>query len=97
MKAKCPACNQTIELHKDGTFVEHDSPNTNSSHCTFSGKPRPPKIGDTATYNLDEVKIVRGAFARFGAVRVVVERTRDKRRFTVALSYLKAIKPGKEA
>jgi len=95
MKAKCPVCAQAIELHKNGEFVAHAG--RDKKECAFSGHPRPPKIGDLAQYKLEDVKIVRGAYARFGAVRVVVERARDKRRFTVALRELTGIKPGKEA
>lgn len=43
-------------------------------------------IGCSAIYKNQAVKVVRGAFPRFGDQRVVIERKSDKRKFTSQLN-----------
>lgn len=46
-------------------------------------------IGDEVIYKGARAKIVRGSYPRFGLQRVVIERQKDGRRFTVDLASLR--------
>lgn len=48
-------------------------------------------VSCSATYKNEKVKVIRGAFPRFGQQRVVIERQSDKRKFTVGVNYLTVI------